>query len=545
MAARVSTGPLPASILPPVACRRAARGAAPVLVLLAACATLSPPTTPTPAERRHFDRQSTSSEIAGFLAELAAGHPVAQVVPLGTSAGGRPVQALLLSKELPALRAEPPAPTRLTIMILASQHGTEPSGSEALLRLARDVADGPLTPLLDDVDLILVPDANPDGRDRHRRVNDRGVNLSTNFAVLTEPETRAIHDALLRWQPAVLIDVHESAVFKRLTLGRQGYMTDVEAQLETATHPDVDPGIAAFSRTRILPEVLERVNAQGLRAQIYVGEITDVGQPITHGGLSLRNLRNQAAMRDVMTFLIENRLDPRAGTYPTPRNLEARVGKQYLSVTTLLERCRAHRAEISRIVDEARRRAPRSTAPLHLVTRYAPDPRQPTVHIALRQVDTNEPIDRVFVYHRRVSADVPLAPPAAYAIVAHQDAMRELLARHRIAFETSSAPRPVVAVAHHVRGRETVPGPYDVGWVTEYTTRGRETRLVVPAGALWIPLDQPAGRLLPHLLEPGSSNAVFRDPTYAPLVTVGEDFFVYRIPGGRIPGGRVPEGTSP
>jgi len=505
------------------------RYAAALFVLLGACATRAP----TPAEVSRFARPSTSVEIAAFLAALAARHPeVARVVPLGTSVAGRPVQALLLSRELAALAAEPPAPARLTVLILGSQHGTEPSGSEAVLRLARDVAGGPLASMLDDLDLILVADANPDGRDRHKRVNANGVNLSTNFAILTEPEARALHDALLRWQPDVLIDVHESAVFKRLTLARQGYMTDVEAQLEIATHPDVDPDLVALSRARIRPETLARVQAAGLRAEPYVGEIVDLGQPITHGGVSLRNLRNVAAMRGVASFLIENRLDPNGGAYPTPRNLAARVEKQYVTLTALLATCRLHRDEIARTVAAARRRARTDVAPVHLDARYALDPTQPTVRIPLRRVDTNAPVERTFTYHRRVTAEAPLAMPAAYAVVAHQETMAALLARQRIAFETLAAPRPATATLQRVRASQTVPGPYGLGWVTEHTLDARETAVVVPAGALWIPLDQPARRLIPHLLEIGSGNTVFREPAYAPLVGVGEDFFVYRVPAG-------------
>jgi hypothetical protein len=53
----------------------------------------------------------------------------------------------------------------------------------------------------------------------------------------------------------------------------------------------------------------------------------------------------------------------------------------------------------------------------------------------------------------------------------------------------------------------------------------------VRAGALWIPLDQPAGRLVPLLLDPRSNSSVFQEPAYAPLVRVGEDFFIARVSG--------------
>ena len=53
---------------------------------------------------------------------------------------------------------------------------------------------------------------------------------------------------------------------------------------------------------------------RGLDAREYVGEITDIEQPITHGGLSLKNLRNRAAMEGAFSLLLENRLDPSIGS---------------------------------------------------------------------------------------------------------------------------------------------------------------------------------------------------------------------------------------
>ena len=46
------------------------------------------------------------------------------------------------------------------MLLVGSQHGTEPSGGEALQILAREIADG----AYDDMDFVIVPDSNPDGR---------------------------------------------------------------------------------------------------------------------------------------------------------------------------------------------------------------------------------------------------------------------------------------------------------------------------------------------------------------------------------------------
>jgi hypothetical protein len=494
-------------------------------------------TTPTPAEERSFGRVTSSHEMADYLARIAAHSEVAEVIPIGESALGVPMQALVLSRELAALAATPAAPTRLTVLLVASQHGTEPSGGEALLGLARDVVDGPLASLLDDLNLILIPNGNPDGRDGPRRVNGNGVNLSTNFTVLSEPESRAIEEAIWRWRPEVLLDVHESAIFKGKTLARQGYLTDFEAQFEIANNPNVDRELAAFTAGRLLPAVLASVNAKGLLAHRYFGEITDVEQPITHGGLSLKNLRNRAGMLAMVSFLVENRLDPKSGTYPTPRNLQERVDKQTRSILSFLDVVRERRAEIATLVEAARGRALASRAPLVLIATYGPDPAQPEVQIRLRRTDDGAIVERTFAYEGRILQALPLVPPSAYVVTAHQESMRRLLDRHHITYQVSAAPTDASLVLARVLASEPVAGRHGWGY-TRYALEERVATIAVPPGALLIPLAQPAGRLIPLLLDPRSNSSVFQEPAYAPLVKVGEDFFIARVAEPAAPSAR-------
>lgn len=245
---------------------------------------------------------------------------------IATSALGRPVDALLVSSEMHRFKAGRASPDKITLMLVGSQHGTEPSGAEALLLAAREIVEGSLHSYVEDMNFVLIPNGNPDGRDLHRRVNGHGVNLSTNFTILSEPESRGIMEALYTWKPEVVLDVHESAALKKKSLAKQGYLIDFEAQFEGANNPNVDCGIRTFSFDRLLPDLIARVNAHGLHAQRYIGEITDITQPITHGGLSLRNLRNVAGMMGSFSFLLENKLDPSTGTYPTARNIRGTKG---------------------------------------------------------------------------------------------------------------------------------------------------------------------------------------------------------------------------
>ena len=61
---------------------------------------------------------------------------------------------------------------RPTVMLIGSQHGNEPSGTEAVFKfLVRQVLNGDQQHLLDKMNFIAIVLANPDGRDLNRRLN--------------------------------------------------------------------------------------------------------------------------------------------------------------------------------------------------------------------------------------------------------------------------------------------------------------------------------------------------------------------------------------
>ncbi len=457
----------------------------------------------TPLERHQFRHISKSREISDYLAALAVRSGEAHVETLGRSAGGRPIEALYLSRYLSRYARSPTE--RLTILFVGTQHGTEPSGGEALLIAARDLLSGRLRAVLDWTDIILVPNANPDGRDRRRRVNGNGVNLSTDFVTLSQPESRALNDLLMRERPEVVLDVHESAILKKRSLGSQGYLTDFEAQFEIANNPNVAPAIRDLSLTVLLPEIIQRVEARGLRAQRYIGEITSIHQPLTNGGLSFRNLRNKAGLSGAFSFLVENRLDPAGVSYPTHRNIRLRTAKQLMSIEAFLETIRANRPSILAAV---RRKDPRPCVILDVG--YRLDTAHPTLILPLRRRADGVLEPRRFADHRAIESRDPVPLPRAYAVSGHADRMRVLLDRHRIRYRTATH-------AHSINARALLPPSATQG-------KPSETR-----PDLWIEPDSRSGKLLALLLEPRSTSSVFRHPELGALMRRGGAPFLYRI----------------
>ena len=95
----------------------------------------------TPFEQAPTQPLPRSAVISKYLHELDAASPLASVTQLGLSAGNRPVEALLISEEPEFLREGRPSSQRLTVMLVGSQHGNEPSGTEGLQSRARRLLD--------------------------------------------------------------------------------------------------------------------------------------------------------------------------------------------------------------------------------------------------------------------------------------------------------------------------------------------------------------------------------------------------------------------
>ncbi|TDB82407.1 carboxypeptidase [Actinomadura sp. KC216] len=181
------------------------------------------------------ERQATAAESDKYLETVAAKSERVISGTLARSAQGRPLKyaivgrpALISKAGLAKVRREagqlrdprtPEAPAkRITergvpiLWVSGNVHGNEPSGTDAALKVLRDLGDRTdcaATAILDNALVVVLPTQNPDGREAGTRQNAYGFDMNRDWFARTQPETDGKLAMLNEYPPALYIDAHE------------------------------------------------------------------------------------------------------------------------------------------------------------------------------------------------------------------------------------------------------------------------------------------------------------------------------------------------
>lgn len=193
---------------------------------------------PTPKQVLGFDlgeRQATAAESDRYLETVAAKSERVVSGTLATTAQGRPLKYAIVGRPGLVTKAglakvrrdagllrDPRTPDALArrlaehgvpiLWVSANVHGDEPSGTDAALRVLRDLGDRTdcaATGILANALVVVLPIQNPDGRELNTRQNAYGFDMNRDWFARTQPETDGKLAMLGQYPPALYIDAHE------------------------------------------------------------------------------------------------------------------------------------------------------------------------------------------------------------------------------------------------------------------------------------------------------------------------------------------------
>ncbi|WEG17783.1 M14 family zinc carboxypeptidase [Alkalihalophilus pseudofirmus] len=245
-----------------------------------------------------IERLKNYEEMKSFLNGIDKRAAHITVETIGQSVKGRDIDMVKLGVN----------PDNPTILFLSQQHANEPLVTEGIFYLLNKLASNSLEvqSLLKQINIIFIPRLNPDGAQgdvnwdtshllgggQQTRNNANGINLNRTHNSLSQPETRALHEEVLRKHKIdFAIDMHQQVANRAIGEG------------------DLVSGSLLYPTSTVSDEVL--LNSKKLGAVVYEAiEKKGYGRLARYGtgdGLT-SNARNHLATHyKVPTLLFEMR----------------------------------------------------------------------------------------------------------------------------------------------------------------------------------------------------------------------------------------------
>lgn len=208
---------------------------------------------------RHAPQQARSYQAVMDTVDALSGNPRITGEIIGQAHSGRAIPLVAVHDS----GAGPDEDVPL-LFIIARQHGTEVSGTEAALCLVEYFAttdNSTSLQILRQLTIVTVPAANPDGMVAGRRCNGAGRDLNRDWSALSQPETYAIADAVGRWHPQSLIDMHELPAHSSKPSYGQNFIETIGA--------DGDRGSVSGQCRAVSLDLSQWMNSYGMRANMY------------------------------------------------------------------------------------------------------------------------------------------------------------------------------------------------------------------------------------------------------------------------------------
>lgn len=407
----------------------------------------------------------------------------------------------------------------VTVMIFAQQHGNEPSGKEALLMLLHELHVNPKSIPYSRLNLILVPMANPDGNEAHQRKNNNRVDLNRNHVILTEPETRLLHNLFEKYQPEVTLDVHEYGAGGWL---EQGYLKDFGEQLDCLSNPAIPPELKRFAFTEILEPTIDNTRLQGVKANRYLITQDRLDDVVRHSTTDIDDGRNSFGIQNTLSFILEGR-----NGFSKADRIWERGKHQLTLIKSFLTTCNEKSNQITQLIRATRAKhaeqIPDSVIIQADYTEKFSRPLTVTLTLTKNFKDTSVVLPDYRPYPEPL---VIVTAPKAYLVEKPTSQMIELLKSQHFSFRVLSQEEKIMVEQFEIAGKDTL----------RYENRAT----IIPAGKfvqvektfgkgdLFIPLENPRATQIVQIMEPQSFYGLSHYEEFQDLVQ-GNIYPIYRV----------------
>ncbi len=461
--------------------------------------------------RRAF---STNAEIGQWLQQLTSASGAtpshASLLSIGRSQRGLPIHAAVFTRAPSNSSQSLDATGRPTVLLVGQQHGDEPAGSEALLVIAQELARGLIQPLLENINVIIVPRANPDGAEAGTRATANGVDMDHDHLLLHTPEAQALAVLVRDYRPVAVIDAHEFTVAGRY-LEKFQALQRYDALLQHATTANVPEFLTKASKEWYHAPMVRALNGQNLVNEwYYTTSALPSDLRLSMGSVQPDTLRNANGLKNAVSMQVATR-----GIGLGHTHIQRRVHTHITAISSALRST----AERTASLEQVRSFVVRDTSALacrnQVIVQAATTPEQRDITLLDPQTGADR-VQRVDWNSSLTLRTLKSRPrPCGYWLPASASTAIERLKLLGVQVLRVAEPGSLLAdtyreTSSETVAREEVPGNRgDQGGTVRVQVQLVRSAIDVAAGSYYVPLNQPLALLAVAALEPDTQNSYF------------------------------------
>ena len=458
---------------------------------------------------------STQDEIQVWLRDLAASLArssgvKAAVLPIGMSQQGRPLEALVLTRSTATDPAALQANGKPTVLLIGHQRGDEPAASEALLVIARELAQGLLQPLLERINVVVVPRANPDSVDQIASLAVPAQAMSRDHLLLNAPETQALARVMRDYRPTVVLDAGEYTVDNEF-LKKFGALQKFDVLLQYSTAANVPEFLTRADEEWYRRPLLAALKGQSLGTEWHHTISADAAdRSVSMGGPEPVTSRNVGGLKNAVSLAVETR-----GAGLGRLHIQRRVHSHVTAITSVLGSTAQRASELGKLHPYLEKEVSSQSCKGQAIVEAATTPAQ----YDLQMLDPASGADKTLTVDwesalalRTLKSRVR---PCGYWLSSNSKTAVGRLRLHGVqvlrVLEPSSLlgdiyrEKPNSSIAQQAMQSGTVRG-LPVGKADVTLVRGV---IDAPTGSFYVPLNQPLANLAIAALEPDTPSSYF------------------------------------
>lgn len=440
------------------------------------------------------DGFSTHADVLQFLIQYQPPQgSIYRIDTLGKSQNGLPIAIAYLGSN---------APDALRIWVMGGLHGDEPGGWEGIMHFMNRLQEADKSAWLSQVQLALLPMANPDGCNALNRLAANGLDLNRDQTKLLAPETMVWKEAFNQFQPEVALDMHEYRAFRKdyLRMGTQGMAAYYDVCFLYSGNLNVPDELRNYTRNAFVAQAERWMDSLQLAHHAYFTSDEVKGRRvINQGSVHARSSASHHALTNCISTLIEVR-----GVGIGKTSFKRRVLASSSVILSYVDYAVAHKTEVRELLQ----RAHLSKAdPVVLSKRKEEERKLLLIDLAKKDtVRVSLPVRDAF----QSTATLSRKRPKAYVLRQVNADITERLKALGVEFSPILEKTEMQAEAYRVTS--TVPDAFNWEGVrpVEVNTLLESITLSIDPSAsndILIPLDQKNAPLVFELMEPEALNS--------------------------------------